>query len=320
MNAKSKLMAAVLGCTLAILGLLPIAANAAEPDVVRLGWYGGPRIWVIGKANGLFEKAMGSKVEWVQFPSGAGALTGLASKQVDIARMGSSATVAGISRGLPIEVISVSGVIKTSERLIAKAPIQSVADLKGKTIAYPPGSTAQYALMAALKVSNVPVGQVKLLSLAPSEMVAAWKRGDIDAAYVWSPFTDSMLVDGGKQIMATGDLQKEGYYVFNTFVVRKEFAEKYPQKVVQFLKAFEQSIDIAFDLIQIDRIVTHLHKKNKKKIKNNILIVFIYFKNMNISNLISCTTNRFDDETITQSRPRMLLTYTQISFLKSLYR
>jgi taurine transport system substrate-binding protein len=263
MNAKSKLMAAVLGCTLAILGLLPIAANAAEPDVVRLGWYGGPRIWVIGKANGLFEKAMGSKVEWVQFPSGAGALTGLASKQVDIARMGSSATVAGISRGLPIEVISVSGVIKTSERLIAKAPIQSVADLKGKTIAYPPGSTAQYALMAALKVSNVPVGQVKLLSLAPSEMVAAWKRGDIDAAYVWSPFTDSMLVDGGKQIMATGDLQKEGYYVFNTFVVRKEFAEKYPQKVVQFLKAFEQSIDMYNkDTVgMVKLIATHLSQK-----------------------------------------------------------
>lgn len=244
MKTSSKLMAALAAFAFTVLGLWSPAVQSAEPETVRLGWYGAPRIWVIGKASGLFEKNMGTKVEWVQFASGATALTGLASRQVDIARLGSSPAVAAISRKLPIEVISVAEVIATSERLIAKAPVQSISDLKGKKIAYPPGSTAHYALMAALKVHKVPAGQVTLLGMAPSEMMAAWTRGDIDAAYVWGPFTDSMLAAGGKEIITTDKLQKDGYYVFNTFAVRKEFAEKYPEKVVQFLRAFEQSIDM----------------------------------------------------------------------------
>lgn len=241
MTMKSRRAFGAWACAMALAGGLVGPSHAAEPEVVRMGWYGSPRIWVIGKASGMFEKNMQTKVEWLQFPSGAAALTALASKQVDIARMGSSPAVGGIARKLPVEVIAVAEVISTSERLIAKSPIEAIGDLKGKRVAYPPGSTAHYALMAALKLNGVPANAVTLLAMTPTEMVAAWRRNDIDAAYVWGPFTQSMEAAGGKQILTTQQLQKEGYFVFNTFVVRKEFADKYPDKVAQFLQTFEQS-------------------------------------------------------------------------------
>ena len=75
-------------------------------------------------------------------------------------------------------------------------------------------------------------------------MVAAWKRGDIDAGYVWGPFSHTMEGDGGKQILATEQLQKNGYYVWNDYVVRKEFADKYPEIVVKFLQTFQQTVDM----------------------------------------------------------------------------
>ena len=221
-----------------------LPAFAADPEVVRFGWFGGPRPWIIGKANGMFDKGLGTKVEWVQFPSGAAALTALASKQVDISRLGSTPTVAAIARKLPIEFIAIGGIIVKSERLIAKGGINSVADLKGKRVAYPPGSTAHYALMAALKVNNIASNQVTLVSLTPADMVAAWKRGDIDAGYVWGPFSQTMEGDGGKEILATEQLQKNGYYVWNDYVVRKEFAEKYPEIVVKFLQTYAQTVDM----------------------------------------------------------------------------
>lgn len=236
--------AAVLSSILFLLGFQVPLASAAEPDVVRLGWYGGPRPWVIGKATGMFDKALGTKVEWLQFPSGAAALTSLAAKQVDICRLGSTPTVAAIARKLPIEMIAVSGIIATSERLIARSGIGGVADLKGKRIAFSPGSTEHYALMAALKVHNVPVNQVTLLSLDPTEVVAAWRRGDIDAAYIRGPFSQTLETAGGKEIFTTEQLQKDGYYIWNNYVVRREFAEKYPQIVVKFLQTFEKTIEM----------------------------------------------------------------------------
>lgn len=215
-----------------------------KPDVVKLGFFGGPRPWIIGKALGMFEKDFGTKVEWVQFGSGADALTAIASGQVDISRLGSTPTVASIARGLPIEMIAISGVIATSERLVAKEGINEVADLKGKSIAYPPGSTAHYALMAALKVAGVSAGDVRLLALKPAEMLAAWQRGDIDAAFVWGPFSHQMEEAEGHEVLATEDLQKNGYYVWNDYVVRKEFGEKYPDIVVQFLRTFQKTMDM----------------------------------------------------------------------------
>jgi taurine transport system substrate-binding protein len=232
-----------MGAVACALGGRMIPALAADPEVVRIGWFGGPRPWIIGKATGMYEKALGAKVEWVQFPSGAAALTALASKQVDISRLGSTPTVAAISRGLPIEMIAISGLIATSERLIARSQIASIADLKGKKIAYPPGSTAHFALMAALKVNKVPANQVTLLGMAPAEMVAAWQRGDIDAAFVWGPFSHTMEKAGGKQMLVAADLQKDGYFVWNNYVVQKEFGQKYPDVVAKFLQTFESNVE-----------------------------------------------------------------------------
>lgn len=222
---------------------MPAPATAAAPEEVRFGWFGGPRPWIIGKAEGTFDKALGTKVKWVQFPSGAAALTSLAAKEVDISRLGSTPTVASMVRKLPIEMIAISGVIATSERLIAKEGIGSVPALKGKRIAYPPGSTAHYALMAALKVHNVPAADVKLISLTPADMVAAWTRGDIDAGYVWGPFSHQMEGRGGKELLVTQQLQPHGYFVWNDYVVRTEFAKQYPDIVVKFLQAFQATMD-----------------------------------------------------------------------------
>jgi len=215
---------------------------SAEDMTVRMGWFGGPRPWVIGKANGMYEKGMGVKIEWLQWPSGAAAISALGAGEVDITRLGSSPTVAAIARGVEIYQIAIAGAIARSERLVAKKEIADIPSLEGKKIGYPPGSTAHYALLAALKVYKVDVAKTSLLSLKPAEMLAAWKRGDIDAAYVWGPFSHQMEAEGGHELIATGELRKDGYYTWNNYVVRKEFAEKHPDLVVKFLKVFQENV------------------------------------------------------------------------------
>jgi taurine transport system substrate-binding protein len=85
-----------------------------------------------------------------------------------------------------VEIIGVSGVIASYERLIGKDGINTIKDIEGKRVAYPPNSTAAYALEAAISVNKLDRSKITLLPLRPAEMVAAWKRGDIDAGYVWA--------------------------------------------------------------------------------------------------------------------------------------
>lgn len=228
------------------LSVLPLAARAQDlPAEVRFAWAGGPRVWVLGKIDKSFDKAFGRPVRWVPFATGADVLTLFAAKEIDIARFGSSPAVAGIARKLPIEIISVPEVIATSERMIGRSAkgVESLKNIEGKAVGYPPNSTAHYALEAAIKANKIDKSKVKLVPLKPAELVAAWKRGDIDAAYVWGPFSQQLEAEGGKEIFATRQLQKDGYLVYNNFVVRTEFAQKHPDLVVKFLRTYQEKLD-----------------------------------------------------------------------------
>ncbi|PKU21682.1 glycine betaine ABC transporter substrate-binding protein [Telmatospirillum siberiense] len=230
------------GALAGLLALPPLSQAEEVPAVVRFGYLNGPRPWILGKADQSFDKALGTKVQWINFPNGPNELNALAAGEVDIGRIGSVPTVSALVRKVPIKVIAVSGVIATSERLIARKGIDSVKALEGHAVAYPPGSTAHYALLAAFKVHQVDVSKVRQVQLKPGDLLAAWKRGDIDAAYVWGPFSQQLEGENGHAILATKDLQPAGYFLFNDYVVRKEFAEKYPGLVVKFLKTFGDTV------------------------------------------------------------------------------
>ena len=80
-------------------------------------------------------------------------------------------------------------VIGTAESLVVKndSGVTDFAGLVGKKVGTPFGSTAHYSLLAALELAGVDPTKVKIIDLQPPDILAAWQRGDIDAAYVWNP-------------------------------------------------------------------------------------------------------------------------------------
>lgn len=153
--SKGKYNEKILCLFLAAGSLWANASFAETPAEVRVAYSGGSQVLMLAKADGSLDKALNSKVKWVQFASGADALNYFASNAIDIANFGSSPAAAGIVRKLPVEIIGVSGVIASYERLIGKEGISSIKDIEGKRVAYPPNSTAQYALEAAIDVNKL---------------------------------------------------------------------------------------------------------------------------------------------------------------------
>jgi taurine transport system substrate-binding protein len=213
------------------------------PKEVRFAFLNGPRPWILGKIDGTFDKALGVPVKWIGFPSGPPALTALAAGEVDIVRVGCVPVTSFLTKKVPLTVIGIAGVIDTSERLVARNAIKTLKDLEGHTVATVNGSTAHYALLAAFKVQGVDVSKVKLVTLNPADQVAAWKRGDIDASYIWGPFWHDLEKEDGHILLSSGELNKDGYYLFNAYVVSNDFATKYPDLVSKFLGAFEETVN-----------------------------------------------------------------------------
>ncbi|NMY03432.1 taurine ABC transporter substrate-binding protein [Pseudomonas sp. WS 5059] len=191
----------------------------------------------VPQADGVYEQAIGEKIDWRRFNSGPEVVTAIASGDVQIGNLGSSPLAAAASRNLPIVAFIVSAQINSSEALVVRngSQIDAPKDLIGKTIATPFVSTSHYSLLGALKHWGLDTTQVKVVNLQPGEIAAAWKRGDIDGAFVWSPALGEIRKTG-KTLTDAAEVGQWGAPTFEVWVARKDFAEKHPEVVAKFAK------------------------------------------------------------------------------------
>jgi taurine transport system substrate-binding protein len=222
-----------------------LLAAGKAPDKINVAFFVETKPTMIAKGEGWFEKLAGGKINWSEVGSGAEINTAIAAKSIDIGvGIGSSPTAAGISQNIPYQLIGMLDNIGPAEDMIVRkaANIKSAADFKGKKVATPFGSTSHFRLLGYLKTNGLTEKDVTVLDLKPDAEVAAWTRGDIDAAYVWSPAKAKMLDAGGDYFPTWKKLDAQGYVIADLIVCRNEFSKEYPDAVVGFLKAYGQAL------------------------------------------------------------------------------
>jgi taurine transport system substrate-binding protein len=218
-------------------------AASQKPKVINVQTFGDPTTIKIGWAKGWFSEAAGVQNKWVSFDTGADVIMAMTAGGLDISSLGSTPTTVALAQGSPILIIAVEMDIADNEALIVRKGINVVQDLIGKKIATPFSSTSHYALMRLLKIYNIDPSQLKIIDMGSMEAAAAFGTGVIDGAWVWDPAYTAMIKAGGHILMASGAVGKMGYPTWNNIVARREFAKKYPDVVVNWLRAFLRSVD-----------------------------------------------------------------------------
>ncbi|MFE9559798.1 ABC transporter substrate-binding protein [Streptomyces sp. NPDC006487] len=220
------------------------SADGPGRTTVRIAYQAIPNADLIVKNQRLLEQALPeADVKWVKFESGGDVNTAVIAGSVDLGLAGSSPVTKGLSAPLniPYKVVWIHDLIGDNEALVAKQGIGSVRDLAGKKVATPFGSTAHYSLLAALKAAGVDAAAVQTIDLQPQDALAAWKRGDIDAAYVWTP-TLSELTKDGKVLITSRQLAEQGKPTADLGVVTNAFAAEHPEVVTAWIKAQDQAV------------------------------------------------------------------------------
>ena len=149
---------------------------------------------------------------------------------------------------IPYKVAFVLDVAGDNEALVARngSGVNTIADLKGKRIATPFASTAHYSLLAALAQNGLSPNDVQLVDLQPQAILAAWERGDIDAAYTWLPTLDE-LRKTGKDLITSRQLAKDGKPTLDLGAVSDEFAAAHPEVVDIWRQQEARALDLIND-------------------------------------------------------------------------
>jgi NitT/TauT family transport system substrate-binding protein len=134
--------------------------------------------------------------------------------------------------------------------------VQSMADLKGKTIySTGKGSTPEYVLRYLLSENGIdPDTDVTIeWKSEPTEVVAALSESDDAIAMLPQPYVtvaQTQLEDLRVAVDLTeawDDLDNGSTLITGVLVVRKEFAEEYPEQLAAFLEEYETSTEYVND-------------------------------------------------------------------------
>jgi len=185
-------------------------------------------------------------IQWESQPTGGQLNSKFLNNQLDIVQMadfpaviGSTAFADGGNGVRSIYIATLSGGIKGAGNAIlvpVNSPIQSISELKGKTISVPFVSTAHAMLLRAIQDQGWdPAKDVNIITQTPEVAGSALKSGQIDAHADFVPFGELFPFRGFARKIYDGS--SSGLTTTHGIQTRSDFAEKYPELVVAYLKA-----------------------------------------------------------------------------------
>lgn len=219
---------------LAALSLPAIVRSA--PVQFRIGWQKGG-VLALAKATGALEKRFGPKgieVSWSEFSSGPPLLEALGADALDFGPTGDVPPLfAQAAGGSLLYVGAYKGSAAGSAILVHKdAPINDLADLKGKRIAFKRGSSAHNFTVKALRKGGLTLTDIGAVDLPPPDAAAAFKTGAIDAWAIWDPYLAVAEEDPQVRVLTTAEGIADSW---SYFLGNATFANTHPAIVLDTL-------------------------------------------------------------------------------------
>jgi NitT/TauT family transport system substrate-binding protein len=213
---------------------------------------------VVLKELGLFEKHLPKtgkykdftySLSWQNATSGPPITNGMMANNIQIGMMGDYPLMVngatGQATGNETQLVAIiaynefgggNGIVVNKD-----TPYYELADLKGKNVSVPFGSAAHGMMLAALQKAGLPNDFWNLVSQSPEIGTTNLQEKRIDAHGDFVPFPELLPFRGFARKIYDGVETKTP--TFHGVVVRKDFAEKYPEIVVAYIEALMEAND-----------------------------------------------------------------------------
>jgi sulfonate transport system substrate-binding protein len=220
-------------CALTVMTTVGLSASnlaqAQSNTVLRIGYQKAASTLVLLKAHGTLEKrlkAQGVEVKWAEFAAGPQLLEALNVGSVDFGYVGEAPPV--FAQAASANFVYSAYEIPTPDAEAILVPkdstLKSVADLKGKKVAFNKGSDVHWLVVALLKKAGLRYSDIEPVYLAPADARAAFEKGAIDAWAIWDPFQAAAEKQLQARRLASG-VGAVSHHQF--FLSARPFAEKH---------------------------------------------------------------------------------------------
>jgi sulfonate transport system substrate-binding protein len=226
-----------------VLGLATAAVSSAQaedkPTEIRIGVQKGGFFSAVRQRHTIEDafKPLGIEIRWIDFQFGPPLLEAINVGSVDFGYVGDSPPIFAQAGGARIRYVAAVKSAGNTQAIIVPqdSPIRTLADLKGKRVAFGKGSSAHNLLIAALEKAGLSWSDITPTPLVPADATAAFVKGSVDAWSIWDPYLALAELKEKARVIAFG---KDVHTVNAFFIAASDFVEKYPLLVARLNAVF----------------------------------------------------------------------------------
>lgn len=188
---------------------LPGLLRAAPPKQIRIGWQKNSVV-ALARAGGDLETHFADRgigIEWLEFTSGPPLLEALAAGALDFGHTGDVPPLFALAARADLVLAGQYESSAEGSAILVQqdSPIRSLADLKGRRLAFKRGSSAHNVALQLLRSAGLTLNDVTQVDLAPQDAATAFASGAIDAWSIWDPYTAAAQARPGTRTLATAE-------------------------------------------------------------------------------------------------------------------
>lgn len=253
MKHPKKMLALLLTAVFLLISVLGGCAGTGiteqKPEVINVSYalrpINVPSIVALEKK--LFEEEFakdGIEIKWYEL-EGPATIEALAAKSIDIATsLNYVSAIISKANGNDIKIISSYSRFPEAIGLVARidSGVSSVADLKGKKIAFQQGTMLHEMFIRALEQAGLTEDDLEVVGMPSPEAANALLQGHVQAAILPDPLMMNVISSQKAKLVLTAQDLILGQAVI---AARTDFLEKYPQLAERFLSVHQQILDWA---------------------------------------------------------------------------
>lgn len=215
----------------------------AQAKPVRVGYiadYFGTSLTAIASDQKLWAKH-GLTPDLKVFTNGPIQIQALGAGSLDFGYIGPGALWLPASGKAKIVAMNALGL---SDRVIAQEGFKTMADLKGKKVGVPEGTSGDMLLRLALAKANMKIEELQVIKMDPSTVVSAFASKQIDAAGIWYPLVGVIkkTIPNLVEVAQSSDFYPKNSFP-SAFVARNEVIGQDPDLVKRFVKVLKEAND-----------------------------------------------------------------------------
>lgn len=228
----------------AALGAVSLAASVAsaqEKVVLGMSGWTGFQPLKLAELAGIFKKN-GVDME-IRFIPPVQRSAALAAGALNAAATTVDQHIVWTSAGIPTVQVALIDKSNGGDGLVVRNNLNSVKDLRGKTVAVDgPGTVQHFMLSYILEKNGLTIQDVIRVTMGAQPAAQSFVTGSNDAAVTYEPYLSTVRAkpDAGKILVTSKDYP----VVIDVLVFRKDYMEKNPKIVKAVVDSFFEALDM----------------------------------------------------------------------------